>query len=172
MAQFVGPTRAPLGPVQGCPEVKNAVLATTTVERLSDSLNRTQKIAGILPRRGGVQEEEEAIAEQYARTPMYLVDAPRANSDLFWSLTRRVLQQLRNVLIPNNVHELCDRCFYKCESLRRVNFGSSSLLERIGDSCFKGSGVEEVSIPDRLRELCKGCFPAANEVGETNTPTI
>ena len=29
---------------------------------------------------------------------------------------------------------------------------------RIGDSCFEDSGVEEVSIPDGVRELCCGCF--------------
>ena len=60
--------------------------------------------------------------------------------------------------IPDGVRELCDRCFYSCKSLRRVTFGSSSLLERIGVSCFAGSGVEEVNIPDGVRELCDRCF--------------
>ena len=66
--------------------------------------------------------------------------------------------------IPDGVCELCDGCFNGCESLRRVNFGSSTSLERISRSCFCGSGVEEVSIPDRLRELCEGCFPDDAEV--------
>ena len=35
-----------------------------------------------------------------------------------------------------------------------MNFGSSSSLERIGVSCFVYSGVEGVSIPDGVRELC------------------
>ena len=35
---------------------------------------------------------------------------------------------------------------------------SSSSLEGIGDFCFESSGVEEVSIPDSVRELCDGCF--------------
>ena len=39
-----------------------------------------------------------------------------------------------------------------------MNFGSFSLLERMGVSCFEGSGVEEVSIPNGVRELCNGCF--------------
>ena len=37
-------------------------------------------------------------------------------------------------------------------------FGSSSSLEQIGHDCFEGSGVEEVSIPDGVHELCDGCF--------------
>ena len=39
-----------------------------------------------------------------------------------------------------------------------MNFGSSPSLERIGDSCFSCSGVEEVSIPDGVCELCDRCF--------------
>ena len=35
---------------------------------------------------------------------------------------------------------------------------SSSLLERISISCFAGSKVEEVSIPDGVRDLCDFCF--------------
>ena len=42
---------------------------------------------------------------------------------------------LSSVFIPDGVCELCDDCFARCESLRRVTFGSSSSLERIGDSC-------------------------------------
>ena len=155
MAQFVGPV---LESVQSCPEVRNAAMATTTVEFLSDSSNRTLKIAGILPRHGRVQEEEEE-AQEFTRTPVYIVCAHGANSGLCLSSTWvGRLQQLEEVSIPNNVGELCDRCFYECKSLRRVTFGSFSSLERIGDSCFLGSRVEEVSIPDGVRELGNCCF--------------
>ena len=148
MAQFVGPFQGPF--VQSCPEVRNAVMATTTVELLSDSSNRTVKIAGILPRHGCVQEDEE---QQFTMTPIYLVDAHRATSGLSWSSTWMgcALRELRDVLIPNNVRELCDRCFFKCWRLCRVNFGSCSSLELIGVSCFERSGVEAVSIPDSVR---------------------
>ena len=40
----------------------------------------------------------------------------------------------------------------------RVTFGASSSLERIGVECFQETGVEEVSIPDGVRELCDRCF--------------
>ena len=39
-----------------------------------------------------------------------------------------------------------------------MNFGPSSSLERIGVYCFESSGIEEVSCPDSVRELCHGCF--------------
>ena len=140
MAQFVCPIQGPLGSVQGCPEVRNAAMATTTVELLSDSSNRTLKITGILPRHGGVREEEEE-EQQFERTPLYIVYAHRPNSGLCWSSTGvgRALQQLRDVSIPDGVRELCDDCFYGCKSLRRVNFGSSSSLERIGFRAFPRS---------------------------------
>ena len=65
---------------------------------------------------------------------------------------------LSSVSIPDSVCELCDHCFEDCKNLRRVTFGSSSSLERIGVCCFCGSGVEEVSIPDSVYELCDRCF--------------
>ena len=39
-----------------------------------------------------------------------------------------------------------------------MTFGSSSSLERIGVECFQESGVEDVSIPDGVRELCDRCL--------------
>ena len=39
-----------------------------------------------------------------------------------------------------------------------MTFGPSSSLERIGVSSFEDSGVEEVSVPDSVHELCNGCF--------------
>ena len=166
MAQFAGPSQGPLGSVQGCPRVRNAVMATTGVKFLSDSSKRTLEIAGILPHHGRVQEEE----QQFTMTPIYIIYAHRANSGLCWSSTwmGRALQQLRNVSISNNVRELCDRCFCECQSLRRVNFGASSSLERIGVSCFQWSGVEEVSIPDGVRDLCDGCFRECKSLRRVN----
>ena len=65
---------------------------------------------------------------------------------------------LSSVCVPDSVRELCDCCFNGCWSLRRVTFGRSSSLERIGVSCFEWSGVEEISVPDSVRELCDCCF--------------
>ena len=66
--------------------------------------------------------------------------------------------ETEDVIIPADICELCHGCFKGCWSLRRVIFGPSSSLERIGVCCFAESGVEEVSVPDGVRELCDGCF--------------
>ena len=71
-----------------------------------------------------------------------------------WDLLSRV----RSVSIPDNLEELCDRCFFKCESLFRVTFSESSSLKRIGIEAFSRSGVKEIRIPDRVEELCYRCF--------------
>ena len=49
-----------------------------------------------------------------------------------------------------------------------MNFGSGSSLARIGVSCFEVSGVEEVSIPDGVRELCDGCFDGCRSLRGVN----
>ena len=41
---------------------------------------------------------------------------------------------LVEISIPDSVRELCDHCFKGYKSLRRVPFGPSSSLERIGVS--------------------------------------
>ena len=73
---------------------------------------------------------------------------------------------IEEVEIPNSVRELCDHCFYCCPSLRRVTFAQPSSVERIGVYAFarKSSGnvtaccIEEIEIPNRVRELCDRCF--------------
>ena len=64
----------------------------------------------------------------------------------------------KEVSVPDGVRELCSGCFRWCKSLRRVTFGPSSSLERIGDCCFQGTAVEEVAVPDGVRELGSRCF--------------
>ena len=73
---------------------------------------------------------------------------------------------VEEVSVPNSVRELCEGCFKACRRLRRVTFGPSSSLERIGFEAFgavqgfgnQGCGFEEISIPDSVCELCDGCF--------------
>ena len=143
------------GSTQGYPEVRNAVMATTTVEWLSSFSSPKWKIAGVLSHHDRVQE-----SQQFTGTPMYIIYAHKANSELLWSSTRmgRALKALCGVSIPNNVRELCHDCFQGSASLRRVIFGSSSSLQKIGVSCFEGTAIEEVTIPDGVGQLCDGCF--------------
>ena len=39
-----------------------------------------------------------------------------------------------------------------------MTFGPSSSLERVGVGWIQGTSVEDVSVPDSVRELCEGCF--------------
>ena len=135
--------------VRGCHEVKSAVIASTTVECLSDSSDTTLDITGIFSSDNHVQHEQRVTG-----TPKYVVYVSKVDN------LRRVSTPcgLVEISVPNSVRELCDGCFKGCKSLRRVTFGPSSSLERIGVSCFEWSGVEEVCVPNSVRELCDRCF--------------
>ena len=144
-----------LGSVQGRPEVRNAVMVITTVESQSDSSGLKLEIAGRLLHHDRVQE-----GQQLTGTLMHLVYAHEAGSGRRRSSTCEapILHNIQGVIIPNNVCELCDCRFRWCKSLRRVMFGSSSSLKRIGVSCFELSRIEEVSVPGGVRELGDRCF--------------
>ena len=62
------------------------------------------------------------------------------------------------ISVPDSVRRLGGFAFYRCSHLRRVTFGPSSSLERIGYSCFAMSGIKEIAVPDSVRELRYGCF--------------
>ena len=51
-----------------------------------------------------------------------------------FDLTRLANTNVERVSIPDSVREICDKCFYRCGSLRRVTFGFCSCLERLGVS--------------------------------------
>ena len=66
--------------------------------------------------------------------------------------------RLKFVSIPNSVEELCERCFFSCQSLSRVTFGEASSLKLIGKEAFLLSHLREIHIPDCVEELCVCCF--------------
>ena len=68
---------------------------------------------------------------------------------------------LVEISIPDSVRELCDGCFKGCSSLRRVTFGPSSCLERIGDLCFDGVGLVGLKIPASVKHLGRNWFRSA-----------
>ena len=73
------------------------------------------------------------------------------------SICYSCIGEVRKVIVPDSVRELCDNCFTCCMYLMCVKFGASSLLERIGESCFRDTLIEVLSIPDNVRELCSEC---------------
>ena len=105
---------------------------------------------------------DDFTADQHSATaPVYLVSlgVTRLNSD--W---RQLFQQVRSVSVPNSVTEIHDNSFYWCGSLRRVKFGESSLLRRIGVSAFERSGLTEIRIPDTVEEIDDRCFFMCNSL--------
>ena len=73
-----------------------------------------------------------------------------------FSLT--LAQDVCMVVVPDNVRVLPAGCFQANTNLRRVTFGPSAQLERIGEMAFYMTHIEGITIPYNVRELCKGCF--------------
>ena len=72
---------------------------------------------------------------------------------------------VRDVVIPDSVRELCDKCFYRCAhpGLRdlfkpspRVTFGVSSQLERMGSRCFACCYAGPVEMPPSVKSVGYG----------------
>ena len=55
--------------------------------------------------------------------------------------------------------ELCEKCFYECESLSHVTFGESSSLKLIGKMAFFGSGLTCFCLPGSVSSIGGSSFP-------------
>ena len=83
-------------------------------------------------------------------------------------LRTSALSKIVEIHIPDSVRELGDGCFNGCINLRRVTFGPSSSLARIGKEAFGPAscgwhnaltcGLVGIHIPDSVCELGNGCF--------------
>ena len=62
------------------------------------------------------------------------------------------------VVVPSSVEELSDDAFRECQKLRRVVFQNGSRLEKIGNTCFRNSGLEEIVIPASVKVIKSGAF--------------
>ena len=83
-------------------------------------------------------------------------------NSLLLSRDRRIcytrVGQSENVVIPDTVEEICDRCCYEYGSLSRVTFGKSPSLKRIGAEAFCRSRLTVIHCPDTVEEICDKCF--------------
>ena len=59
----------------------------------------------------------------------------------------------REVVIPDSVRELCDKCFCECESLNQIRFGLSSSLERIGVFSLSKTSIRDIVLPPIVCEI-------------------
>ena len=74
--------------------------------------------------------------------------------------------KVKSVSIPDSVKEIADNCFNGWQKLSKVYFGSSSKLERIGNSAFYKSGLREIAIPDAVKVIGARCFRACNSLAK------
>jgi hypothetical protein len=65
---------------------------------------------------------------------------------------------LKSIRIPNNVEKIGNGCFYSCESLSEIIFGSESKLKEIGRSAFYSSDLKLIRIPNNIEKLGNECF--------------
>ncbi len=56
---------------------------------------------------------------------------------------------------PRSLREVGEKAFYRCRSLREVDFAGAA-VEKIGDGAFASTGIAELCIPASVRELGKG----------------
>ena len=166
MAESVQQSNGGFGLVRDCHKVKSAVITSTVVECLSDS-GVLWNVAVILASDNQVQNEQQFAGPN---TPNSIIYACRG--DNLRSVTSSSLPHVE-MSIPDGVRELCDGCFKGLSGLRRVTFGPSSSLERIGVEAFgavreqgkyKPCGLVEISIPAGVRELCDGCFKGCSSL--------
>lgn len=57
-----------------------------------------------------------------------------------------------------SVREIGADAFSGCKSLRRVTFAAGSQLQTMGDRCFQGSGIEEISVPAVVKVIGRDAF--------------
>ena len=88
--------------------------------------------------------------------------------DQSWSICSSCINLLHEIFVPDSVRELGDKCFFGYYRLTRVNFGSSSRLERIGVCSLSRTSICELNIPDRVEYLCDKCFCACKKLTRIN----
>ena len=76
------------------------------------------------------------------------------------------------VSVPIFVREVCEKCFYKCESLRSITFGASSNLERIFAKAFCGTSIESVCLPDSVVEKGAFRFESLSKTFQKRVPSL
>lgn len=60
---------------------------------------------------------------------------------------------ITEVFIHPNVTHICDKAFYSCRKLRRVEIPTNSELVSIGLNVFSGSSIESISIPSKVTQI-------------------
>lgn len=71
---------------------------------------------------------------------------------------RGLIGNVGEIVIPDNVEILCERCFADCRNLTLVVFGEESSLRAIGREAFANSALHQIHIPDKVECIGTRCF--------------
>lgn len=63
---------------------------------------------------------------------------------------------IENIRIPSTLTKIEARTFLNCYYLKIVEI--SHHVEYLGNECFKNSGIEEITLPNTLKEISKNAF--------------
>lgn len=69
--------------------------------------------------------------------------------------------RLKEVVIPDQAEELCDKCFLRCTSFSRLRLSELSLLKMIGVSAFYAFGLKEIQAPVSPEGILRKAIPHA-----------
>ena len=59
-------------------------------------------------------------------------------------------------------------CFSNCKALRKINFGST--IKTIAEHAFRGSGLQEIAIPDKTKKILSGAFFQCHDLKKVIIP--
>ena len=71
---------------------------------------------------------------------------------------------LQSITIPASVTDLMTLAFFNCYALTSVTFEEGSQLKNIGDSCFAGTPLSSIELPDSLETLGDNVFESTQFV--------
>jgi hypothetical protein len=71
---------------------------------------------------------------------------------------------LKSIKIPSSVIALGEMSFYKCKSLKSVEFESGCQLKGIGEEAFYESGLRSIEIPSSVVTLGRRSFSESKQL--------
>lgn len=75
-----------------------------------------------------------------------------------------------SVYVPKDVREIQREAFYSCKNLRQVTFAEGSMLEKICESSFDGSGLESIEFPVGVNEIGDHAFSLCKNLKTASFP--
>ena len=71
--------------------------------------------------------------------------------------------KLESVILPPTIKRIGKSSFYKCSSLKTIDFSQCTQLEEIGDQAFYKCALKEIVIPDSVEVIGRSAF-ASNKL--------